>query len=198
MNVGDVSGYGSWHQMHERCSRKTHSSYKHYGALGIKVCKRWDSFKSFLKDMGVKPEGMTLDRIDSSKNYSPKNCRWANRHDQARNKKNNVWLEYKGKRMILTDWAKAYGMPKLKLWKRINSGYSVKDALEMGYRERDCKMIEFQGERLSITGWAKRTGISITSMSRRIINGWPLHIALNSKVQRGRRVTKGGAYNALD
>lgn len=196
--VSETPGYGSWHQMHERCTRVTHSSYKDYGAKGIKVCKRWDKFENFVKDMGIPDKGMTLDRINSDRDYKPSNCRWASRHTQARNKKNNRFITHKGKTMVLADWEKELGIPKLRTWKRLKRGMSVKDAFEMGPRESDCKMIEYQGTRLSITGWAKVAGISIASMSKRIKNGWPLSVALNSAIQRGKRVSSGGTINALD
>jgi hypothetical protein len=198
-NIGlsHISGYGSWHQMRQRCTRKSHPSYKHYGGKGIGYCKRWDSFANFLKDLGPKPEGMTLERVDSKKNYSPKNCRWASRHDQARNKSNNVWLTYKGRTLILSDWAREIGMPKLTLNKRIKSGYSVQEAFEMGRNEGKCKMISFKGERLSMSNWAKRLGLTVCCLSGRLNNGWPLYVALNPARQAGKRVSTGGAINAL-
>ena len=71
-----------------RCYNKNHKNYKYYGAIGVKVCKRWlDSYVNFEKDMGKRPEGKTLDRINPEKGYSPSNCRWADSHTQAKNKK---------------------------------------------------------------------------------------------------------------
>ena len=82
--------------MKNRCYRKQDVSYERYGAKGIRICDRWlNSFENFYKDMGNCPKGHSIDRIDSSGNYSPNNCRWATVLEQARNKK-NVFL-YKGK-----------------------------------------------------------------------------------------------------
>jgi hypothetical protein len=79
--------YNSWMAMKHRCLRKTASNFARYGGRGVTVCNRWMSFESFLSDMGVRPEGKTLDRIDPLGNYEPGNCRWATPMEQAHNKR---------------------------------------------------------------------------------------------------------------
>jgi hypothetical protein len=80
--------YSGWLMMKDRCNNPNNNRYKYYGERGIKVCKRWsDSFQAFLADVGERPKGMTLDRINPDGNYEPSNCRWATHSDQARNKR---------------------------------------------------------------------------------------------------------------
>ena len=79
----------SWMSMRTRCLCKTANNYAPYGGRGIQICQRWlDSYESFLADMGERPSGTTLDRIDNSKGYEPGNCRWATVTQQNRNKSN--------------------------------------------------------------------------------------------------------------
>ncbi len=90
--------YNSWRAMMERCTYKRHPWYRIYGGRGIIVCDAWRTFANFLADMGERPEGMTLDRIDSDGNYELSNCRWATPKQQAMNRRASEvydsWQDY--------------------------------------------------------------------------------------------------------
>lgn len=81
----DTPTYRSWGAMRDRCSNPKCPDYERYGARGLTVCERWQSFETFLADMGERPRGHTIDRIDGSKGYEPGNCRWATAVEQTLN-----------------------------------------------------------------------------------------------------------------
>lgn len=105
--------YKIWSAMKRRCSSPREKHYKDYGGRGITVCDRWlgdQGFENFLADMGKKPKGMSLDRIDNNGNYEPENCRWATIKEQNRNSRHNVWIEFRGETHIVKEWAEILGI----------------------------------------------------------------------------------------
>lgn len=82
--------YTTWQTMKQRCLNENHDAYPRYGGRGIAVCERWLTFENFLIDMGERPEGTSLDRIDNDGNYEPRNCRWADSATQNKNRRRKV------------------------------------------------------------------------------------------------------------
>jgi hypothetical protein len=119
----------TWAHMLYRCRTPTHRSFHNYGGRGITVCDRWLTFKNFLSDMGVQPNGLTLDRIDNDGPYSPENCRWATRSQQNRNRRASPRIEWNGELRSLADAAEERGLEWRLVYRRVRAGWSVKDAL---------------------------------------------------------------------
>ena len=112
--------YNSYCSMMARCYSINHDAYYRYGGVGVIVCDKWKgSFENFLKDMGSRPVGMTLDRIDTSGIYEPKNCRWATFAKQANNRKNNRMLTLNGKTQTASEWIKELGLSHHKIYGRL-------------------------------------------------------------------------------
>ncbi len=117
--------YGSWHNMKKRCDEPSCPSYVWYGGAGIGYDPRWADFASFLADMGERPEGTTLDRIDCTKGYSPDNCRWATSQQQSRNKRNSRTIRYDDKDWAVGDLAAHLGLGFNTLWGRFKRGWPI-------------------------------------------------------------------------
>lgn len=127
----EMSGtYTSWQAMKTRCLNVNDPGYFKYGGKGIEVCERWMDFSNFLSDMGERPEGTTLDRIDGTKGYCPDNCRWADCVEQSNNRPGfNRIIEFNGKSQSVSLWAKELGVSVALLFQRLNRGWSIERAL---------------------------------------------------------------------
>jgi len=137
--MGKTKTYYSWVEMKRRCLDKDNYNYARYGGRGIKVCNRWLVFTNFLKDMGVRPEGKSLDRINGKRGYSKKNCRWATSREQIINRSITRWITFRGETMCLADWGLRYGLKPTRIAQRLDvQKWPLKDALTqpkmMGYR----------------------------------------------------------------
>jgi len=101
--------YFSWGGMIQRCNNPNYTHYDRYGGRGITVCDRWLDFTNFLADMGERPNGLTLDRVDNDDGYSPKNCRRATRKEQSNNR-SECFYTLKGATKSWADWFKHYNI----------------------------------------------------------------------------------------
>ena len=107
--TGSTPTYRSWHAMRARCYTDSSSYFENYGGRGIRVCERWSNYSNFLADMGERPPGKTLDRIDVNGDYTPENCRWATKCEQEANKRRRKdAIIFDGK--TLTEWARELGL----------------------------------------------------------------------------------------
>ena len=119
-------GYSSWQNMITRCTQPSHMHYANYGGRGITVCARWrESFANFYADMGDRPDGHSLDRVDTNGNYEPGNCRWATHKQQQNNMRSNVLVEHEGRAMTIAQFADATGIPYATVYDRYARGASL-------------------------------------------------------------------------
>lgn len=129
--------YVCWNNMRSRCGDPSNHRFSDYGGRGITVCERWQVFENFLTDMGEPEAGKTIDRVDVNGNYEPGNCRWADDREQRFNKRSNRLLTFLGRTQPLNAWAEELGVPRTRIWARLNLGWSAERALtEPCWRER--------------------------------------------------------------
>jgi len=121
--------YAIYQNIKQRCHNIHSESYSKYGGRGIKVCDRWlESFENFYEDMGAKPEGKSVDRIDNNKGYCKENCRWATPKEQSRNTRRNVVIEHKGVSKTLAEWAEDSHVHYGTFVSRIRRGWDIEEA----------------------------------------------------------------------
>lgn len=125
----DSPTWKSWKSMMDRCYLDSHKSFKDYGGRGVTVCAEWDSFGSFLSDMGIRPDGKTLDRIDVSKGYSKSNCRWATPKEQANNRRSSRLLKIGVETKTASEWAEISGISTDTLFRRLALGWPAEKAV---------------------------------------------------------------------
>lgn len=122
----------AWHSIKRRCDPKASKRHPDYAGRGISVCERWrGSYEAFLSDVGRRPSDLhSLDRWPNNDgNYEPGNVRWATRNEQARNRRNNRFIECDGHRKTLAEWAEITGLKNTTIRARIRAGWSIGEAL---------------------------------------------------------------------
>lgn len=183
----------SFYGMRARCNNPNHEKYEFYGGRGIKVCAEWSTFDAFLRDMGPRPEGCSIDRIDSSGDYVKDNCRWLPNESQSRNRRSNRWLCIDGERMLLCDAAERFGVKRETIARRLNTGYSDAEAVSKVLPKRSRRMrgcdhrVEIDGEVKSLAEWARVYGKPYSMVHQRVkLLGWDAKRALTQPRVLGR------------
>jgi hypothetical protein len=129
-NAVGTPTHTTWRCMKERCLQKCSTEYARYGGRGISICDRWMSFVNFLEDMGEKPSGYSIDRIDPNGNYEPGNCRWATATEQARNTRRNRILTIHGMSKTVAEWSECDGAATSgNIASRLHRGWSHTEAV---------------------------------------------------------------------
>ena len=123
--------YQIWKGMRKRCSNPNDTCYRLYGAIGIKVCKRWEKFEHFYSDMGECPPGLSIDRINNMGDYKPSNCRWATVKQQLNNTSRNQMITHNNETLTLSQWAERSKVSYQTFWQRLNRlNWPIEKALE--------------------------------------------------------------------
>jgi hypothetical protein len=123
--------------MISRCTNVNSHAFSRYGGRGITVDARWMLFNNFLSDMGERPHGTSLDRIDNNAGYSKSNCRWADKKTQARNRETNRMVSYAGVKRPTIEWSEMLGWPHHVISSRLREGWSDEEALTTPRRWKD-------------------------------------------------------------
>lgn len=149
--------YAVWTSMRSRCNNYRDPAWQNYGGRGIAVCPRWGKFSSFYADMGSRPEGWTLERIDNDLGYSPDNCKWAPRIEQSRNRRSVLAVTLDGETHPLSVWVERLGLKYATVHQRLTKyGWSVEQAL------RTPKVTHRSGipRGQKIMAWGAENGVS--------------------------------------
>ena len=129
----------TWYRMVQRCHNPNHPAYPKYGAIGRTVCDEWrndpQAFINWSESHGYK-EGLSIDRIDNEKGYSPDNCRWADRIIQQNNTCRNHWITVNGETHTVSQWARMKGVRRYVILKRLKMGWSESEAVNTPLSKR--------------------------------------------------------------
>jgi hypothetical protein len=122
--------YSIWKGIKKRCTNKNCKAYKNYGGRGISICDRWSkSFANFVKDMGDRPAGYSIERINNEKGYYPENCKWAGRLEQAANQRSCRYIACNGQIKTCSEWSRNLNGNKSLVYNRIRLGWEHKKAV---------------------------------------------------------------------
>jgi len=126
--------YAAWKSMKDRCSNPASRNFKHYGGKGVIFDPRWSLYVNFYADMGERPAGTSLDRIDTDGPYCKGNCRWASLDVKMNNRTDNVFIEHEGRRQTASQWAREAGLSRSTVLNRFRAGYPPHEFLRPVHR----------------------------------------------------------------
>ena len=150
--------YKSWQRMLDRCYNLKSSDYSHYGARGIRVSESWMSFENFFADMGLRPENLTVERLDVNGPYAVWNCVWATRKAQMRNCRNTLTITYQEQTKSVKEWSEISGIPYNTLKARLT---------KLNYTPEECLTKEVKpGGRLLGRDYGVRRTPDMSSVAR--------------------------------
>jgi hypothetical protein len=132
--MSKTTEFHTWNAMVQRCTNENHKSYYRYGGRGISVCAEWlKSFQNFYDDMGEKPSGLQLDRIDNNLGYSKDNCRWVTVEANANNRECSRNITFEGETLSVAQWSRRIGSSRQALRHRLERGWSIQDAITVPF-----------------------------------------------------------------
>lgn len=185
-----------WHSMRSRCRNKND---RYYGGKGITVCDEWNNsfevFREWAIENGYRDD-LTIDRIDSSKNYCPENCKWSTVKEQCNHLSSNRMIEIDGATKTFAQWCDYYNIPQYLAENRLNKyGWSEEEAFKTPANTyNSCwRFIEYNGETHNIMDWSRITGIPYGTLNSRIVKqGWPIERAMTEPVASRKKPKNNG------
>jgi hypothetical protein len=163
--------------MLQRCENPRSTSFVRYGARGVGVCRAWHDFPAFLADMGNRPsEKHSIDRINPTGDYEPGNCRWATALEQARNKRNAVWVRVNGEPRRIWEAEVATGLTSGAIRSRTSRGQPIDDPPRGSVRAFGKVQTREQ--------WSSETAVPARVIQRRICHGWDPERAVSQPVRK--------------
>lgn len=181
--------YKSWEAMKYRCLDPNSKDYHNYGGRGISVCDRWLAFDNFLADMGLRPEGTSLDRYpDVDGDYGLNNCRWATDFEQVNNRRNTRFLTCDGKTQSVGEWAKELGIDFRKIHDRLRRGWTVEQALSGKlYHGPGSNLLTLGEKTQNIAEWSREIGLTENTIKDRLKLGMAVEEVLSPMKKKSGR-----------
>lgn len=182
---GSKRTYISWNRMMDRCFNENSHAYHRYGGRGISVCFNWLHFSGFYEDMGDRPFGKSIERLDNNKGYYKENCIWAKMKKQCRNRECTIKVKYKGEQISLSKICAILDIKYQTAYARLRKGESIESVLNENKRSffkdrnpRD-RYLTFKGQTKRMKDWAFEKGIRVGTLSYRLKSGWTIEEALS-------------------